>query len=51
MDISSEVAKIHMTTDAKNLITTARTTHLREQKETIHMILYVAKGSLFREYS
>ena len=38
MDLSSEAAKIHMRTDAKNLVTTARTIHLLEQKETIHMI-------------
>ena len=38
MDISGEVADIHMRTDAKNLVTTARTIHLPEQKETIHMI-------------
>ena len=38
MDISSEVANIHMHIDAKNLVTTARTIHLHEQQETIHMI-------------
>ena len=38
MDMSGEVAEIHMRTDAKNLVTTARTIHLPEQKETIHMI-------------
>ena len=38
MDISGEVAEIHMRIDAKNLVTTARTIHLPEQKETIHMI-------------
>ena len=38
MDISGEVAHIHMRTDAKNLVTTARTIHSPEQKETIHMI-------------
>ena len=37
MDISGEVANIHMRTDAKNLVTTARTIHLPEQMETIHM--------------
>ena len=31
MDLSGEVAKIHMRTDAKNLVTTARTIHLPEQ--------------------
>ena len=47
MDMSGEVANIHMRTGAKNLVTTARTIHLPEQKETIHMIS-VSKGSLFR---
>ena len=43
MDIAGEVANIHMRTDAKNLVTTARTTHLLEQKETIHMISMLRK--------
>ena len=43
MDLSSDVAKIHMKTDAKNLVTTARTIHLPEQKETIHMISMLRK--------
>ena len=43
MDISGEVANIHMRTGAKNLVTTARTIHLPEQKETIHVI------SMFRK--
>ena len=34
MDLSDEVAKTHMRTDVKNLVTTARTIHLPEQKET-----------------
>ena len=38
MDISGTVADLHMRTDANNLVTTASTTHLPEQKETIHMI-------------
>ena len=38
MDISGEAAEVHMRTDANNLVTTATTTHLPEQKETIHMI-------------
>ena len=38
MDMSGEVAEIHMRTDTKNLVTTARTVPLPEQKETIHMI-------------
>ena len=32
-----------MRIDAKNLVTTARTTHLPEQKETIHMISMLRK--------
>ena len=51
MDISGEVANIHMRTDAKNRVTTARTIHLPEQKEDHPHDFYVAKGSLFREYS
>ena len=43
MDLSGEVANIHMRTDAKNLVTTARTSHLLEQKETIHMISMLRK--------
>ena len=38
MDISAIAAEIHMRTDANNLVTTASTTHLPEQRETIHMI-------------
>ena len=38
MDISADVANIQMRTDAKNMVTSARTSHLPEQKETIHMI-------------
>ena len=37
-DISGQTAEVHMRTDANNLVTTAQTTHLPEQKETIHMI-------------
>ena len=43
MDLSGQVADIHMRTDAKNLVTTARTIHLLEQKETIHMISMLTK--------
>ena len=43
IDISGEVADIHMRTDAKNLVTTARTILLPEQKETIHMISMLQK--------
>ena len=42
-DISGETADIHMRTDANNLVTTASTTHLPEQKETIHMIQMLRK--------
>ena len=38
MDIPGEVAEIHMRTVTKNLVTTARTIHLLEQKEKVHMI-------------
>ena len=38
MDLTGEAAEVHMRTDANNLVTTASTTHLPEQKETIHMI-------------
>ena len=38
MDIFGHPAELHMRTDANNLVTTASTTHLPEQKETIHMI-------------
>ena len=43
MDLSGEVAIIHMTIDAKNLETTARTIHFLEQKETFHMIYMLRK--------
>ena len=42
MDISGEVANIHMRTDAKNLVNTARTIQLPEN-ETIHMISMLRK--------
>jgi len=45
MDISAEESEIHMRTDANNLVTTASTTHLPEQKETIHMIQMLRKES------
>ena len=38
MDVSCEIAHIHMRNDAKNPVITARTIHLPEQKETIHTI-------------
>ena len=43
MDLSGEAAYIHMRIDAKNLVTTARTIHLLEQKETIHLISTLRK--------
>ena len=42
-DISALAVPIHMRTDANNLVTTASTTHLPEQKETIHMISMLRK--------
>jgi hypothetical protein len=38
MDLSGEDVDLQMRTDANNLCTTAQTTHLPEQKETIHMV-------------
>ena len=49
MDLSSEVAKIHMRTDANHLVTTARTIHLPEQKKTIHMISMSRKEACSRK--
>jgi hypothetical protein len=43
MDVSAQSAELHMRTDANNLVTTAKTTHLPEQKETIHMITQLRK--------
>ena len=43
MDISVEVANIHIRTGAMNLVTTARTKHSLEQTETIHMIPMLRK--------
>ena len=37
-DINGEIVPIHIRTDANNLVTTAQTTHLPEQKETHHLI-------------
>ena len=45
MDISGEIANIHMRTGSKNLVTTARTIHLPKRKETIHMISLLRKGA------
>ena len=38
MDISAACVAVHIRTDANNIVTTASTTRLPEQKETIHMI-------------
>jgi len=43
MDISAACVAIHMRTDANNLVTTASTIRLPEQKETIHMIQMLRK--------
>lgn len=37
-DITGISSEIHMKIDANNLVTTASTTHIPEQQETIHMI-------------
>ena len=42
-DISGLSSEIHMRTDANNLVTTASTTHVPEQQETIHMIKCLGK--------
>ena len=44
-DITGLSSEIHIRTDANNLVTTASTTHVPEQQETIHMI---QMGSMFR---
>ena len=44
-DMTGEVAELHLRTDANNLVTTARTTHQPEQKETIHLIQMLRKES------
>ena len=43
MDLSGEIADIQMRTYAKNLVTTARTIHLPEPQETIHMMSMLRK--------
>ena len=45
MDISSACADVHLRTDANKLVTTASSTHLPEQKETIHMFQMLRKES------
>ena len=44
-DLSSEIVPTHIRTDANNLVTTAGTTHLPEQKETHHLIQMLRKES------
>ena len=51
IDISGEDVDIHMRTDAKKLVTTARTILLPEKKGDHSHDFNVAKGSLFRKYS
>jgi hypothetical protein len=46
MDLSGDDAEIHMRADANNLVTTASTTHLPEQKETIHLIQMLRKETI-----
>ena len=46
MDMTGQEAEIHIRTDANNLVATASTTHLPEQKETIHMIQMLRQESL-----
>ena len=49
MDISAACVAIRTRTDANILITTASTTRLSEQKETIHMIEMLRKDSSSRQ--
>ena len=51
MDISAACVAIHMRTDANNLVTTASTTRLPEQKETIHMIQMLRKNIALDKYT
>ena len=43
-DITGHSCEIHMRTGANNLVTTASTTHVPEQQETIHMIQMLRKS-------
>ena len=45
MDLTGERIPIHLRTDANNLVTTASSTHLPEQQETIHMIQVLRRES------
>ena len=51
MNISGEIADIHMRIHAQNVVTTATTIHLPEPKRNHPHDFYVSKGSLFRKYS
>ena len=42
-DITGHSCELHMRTDANNSVTTASTTHVPEQQETIHMIQMLRK--------
>ena len=44
-DISGENLSLHLRTDANNLVTTARTTHQPEEKETSHLIQMLGRES------
>ena len=46
MDVSCHPADIHMRTDANNLVSTAQSTRLPEQKETVHMIQMLRQESM-----
>ena len=46
-DISGEIVPIHIRTDANNLVTTAQTTHLPEQKETHHLAKFRGSGGVW----
>ena len=45
MDISAACVAMHMRTDANNLVTTASTTRLPEEKATIHLIEMLRKDA------
>ena len=51
MDISGDVAEIHMRTDVKNLVTTARTIQLLRAEGNNPHDFHVAKATLFRKNS
>ena len=51
MDLSGEVAHIHIRSDAKNLVSTARTIPSPEQKATIHIISVLRKEACSGKYS